>query len=162
MPSIVACRVYRAFRKSGEARGAALLAAALLGLSAGGCSMSFPMASLVPDDGPATTASIAAKPVSPLSPKLGAEDWRRAKGALAVALDPHGSGAKVSWDNPDTGLRGAFTPLGQAFVKNDEICRSFVASLVGRDLDASLQGTACRLSGGEWAVQDMKARKQPG
>lgn len=158
---MVACRVYSAFRRSGEAWPAAWLGAALLALPAAGCSMSFPMASLLPEDEPATTASVAAKPVSPLSPKLGVEDWRRARAALAVALDPQGSGAKVSWDNPDTGFKGSFTPVGQAFVKSDEVCRAFRAALAGLDTAALLQGTACRVSGGEWAVKDVKPAKRP-
>lgn len=123
--------------------------------------MSFPMASLLPEDEPATTASVSAKPASPLSPKLGAEDWRRARAALAVALDPQGSGAKVSWDNPDSGFKGSFTPAGQAFVKDDEICRAFGASLTGPGTAAALQGTACRVSGGEWAVKDVKPAQRP-
>ena len=47
---------------------------------------------------------------SPLSPELGEEDWRRAKAALAVALDPQGAGARVSWDNPDTDAEGRLHP----------------------------------------------------
>jgi surface antigen len=126
--------------------------------------MSFPIASLVPDEEPAATGSVAVKgkPVSPLSPELGAEDWRRAKAALAVALDPQGSGSPVSWDNPDSGFEGSFTPLGRPFVKNDEICRAFRASLSGRRTSASLQGTACRPSGGEWAVKGVKPSKKAG
>jgi surface antigen len=46
----------------------------------------------------------------PLSPHLNEEDWRRAKAALAVALDPQGPGTQVSWDNPDTAMKGSFTP----------------------------------------------------
>jgi surface antigen len=73
--------------------------------------MSFPMNSLVPDD-PAATASVAAKAASPMAREMGTEDWRRAKGALAVALDPQGSGAPVTWDNPDSALKGQFKPSG--------------------------------------------------
>jgi surface antigen len=36
---------------------------------------------------------------------------------MAVALDPQGSGSPVTWDNPDTGFKGTFTPVGQPFVK---------------------------------------------
>ena len=126
--------------------------------------MSFPMASLVPEDEPkvtgSTTGAVVAKPASPLSPRLGEEDWRRAKGALAVALDPQGNGASVSWDNPDSGFKGAFTPVGQPFVKNDEICRAFLSSLTSDKGGSSLQGTACRLSGGEWAIKDLKPWKK--
>ena len=123
--------------------------------------MSFPMASLLPEDEPRTTGAVVAKPASPLSPELGEEDWRRARSALAVALDPQGNGASVSWDNPDSGFKGAFTPVGQPFVKSDEICRAFLASLSGERASSSLQGTACRLSGGEWTIKDLKPWKKP-
>ena len=83
----------------------------------------------MPEDEPKATGTLAAKASSALSPELGEEDWRRAKGALAVALDPQGNGALVSWDNPDSGFKGAFTPVGHPFVKGDEICRAFVAAL---------------------------------
>ncbi|HZY23249.1 MAG TPA: hypothetical protein VFE80_12705, partial [Beijerinckiaceae bacterium] len=86
--ALVRC-VYRTFRRFGEAR--RLLAGALAGVCLGGCSMSFPMESLVPEDEPKATGTLAAKASSALSPELGEEDWRRAKGALAVALDPQGN-----------------------------------------------------------------------
>lgn len=121
--------------------------------------MSFPMGSLVSEDKP--THATSPKAVSPLSPDLGQEDWRRAKGALAVALDPHGNGSAVAWDNPDTTLKGSFTPVGQPFVTNDEICRAFLATIAGQLSASSLQGTACRPSGGEWAIKDVKPWKKP-
>jgi surface antigen len=134
--------------------------AALAGLALGGCGMSFPIASLVPDDGPETTSGVRVKAVSPLSPELGAEDWRRAKGALALALDPQGSGAAVSWDNPDSKLKGTFTPLGGPFVRNDEICRAFQATITGRPSNISVNGTGCRPSGGDWSIKDLKPSKK--
>jgi len=117
------------------------------------------MSSLVSEE-PQTTQSVAVKTISPLSPELGAEDWRRAKAAMAVALDPQGSGSLVSWDNPDTTIRGSFTPVGQPFVKSDEICRAFLATVSGQSSTSSLQGTACRPSGGEWAIKDVKPFKK--
>ena len=155
MTTIGARPRYKAVPFRGEA--ARLLAAALLALSAGACSMSFPITSLV--DEPTTTSSVKPRAISPLSPDLGEEDWRRAKAALAVALDPHGSGAQVSWDNPDTKLKGTFKPTGQLFVKDDQICRVFHATIVGQGASSSLQGTGCRPSGGEWAVKDVKPAK---
>lgn len=120
--------------------------------------MTFPMTSLVEE--PTTTQSIEPRVISPLSPDLGEEDWRRAKAALAVALDPQGSGSQVSWDNPDTTLKGTFTPVGQPFVKSDEICRAFLATIAGQASQSSLQGTACRPSGSEWAIKDVKPFKK--
>ncbi len=118
------------------------------------------MESLVPEDEPKATGTLVAKASSALSPELGAEDWRRAKGALAVALDPQGNGASVSWDNPDSGFKGAFTPVGHPFVKGDEICRAFVAALGRAGRNAALEGTACRLSGAEWAIKAVKPAKR--
>jgi surface antigen len=151
-------RIYRSIARSGEV--ARVLAVGFATLSAGACSMSFPMSSLVKEE-PEVTQSIAPKVASPLSPELGEEDWRRAKAAMAVALDPQGSGSQVSWDNPDTTARGSFTPVGQPFVKSDEICRAFLAIVMGQGSSSSLQGTACRLSGGEWAIKDVRPFKKP-
>ncbi|HEV2565583.1 MAG TPA: RT0821/Lpp0805 family surface protein [Microvirga sp.] len=134
-----------------------LLAAGLIALSTSACSFSLGLSAL-DDEEPKATGAIAAKAVTSLSADLDDEDWRRAKAALAVALDPQGAGTQVSWDNPATKMRGTFTPMGAPFVKNDEICRAFSASLSGPS-PASLQGTACRPSGGEWAIKDVKPLK---
>ena len=134
-----------------------LLAVGLIALSTGACSFSFGLSAL-DDEGPKSTGALAAKAVTPLSADLDQEDWRRAKAALAVALDPQGPGTLVSWDNPATSMKGHFTPTGAPFVKNDEICRTFSAHLSGPS-SASLNGTACRPSGGEWAIKDVKPIK---
>jgi hypothetical protein len=150
---IGARRWYRTVPASREAP--RLLATTAVALLTAACSMSFPMASLF--DEPAATQSIVPKAAMPLSPELGEEDWRRAKAALAVALDPQGSGTQVSWDNPESALKGSFTPVGQLFVKTDEICRAFLATVESKSSASSLQGSACRPSGGEWAIKDVKA-----
>jgi surface antigen len=134
-----------------------ILAVSLVALSASACSYSLGMMGM--DEEPKTTGSIGTSDLhtapAPLSPDLNEEDWRRAKAALGVALDPQGPGTQVSWDNPDTSMRGSFTPTGAPFVKNDEICRTFNAKLSG-PTDSSLQGTACRLSGEEWTIKEVK------
>ncbi|QFU15883.1 RT0821/Lpp0805 family surface protein [Microvirga thermotolerans] len=134
-----------------------IAAAALIALSTGACSFTYGIVGYQEEE-PAATGSISPKAVSPLSPDLNEEDWRRAKAALAVALDPQGAGTQVSWDNPDTARKGSFSPSGPPFVKNDEICRSFVAHLSGPTA-ATLDGTACRPSGGEWAIRELKPAK---
>ncbi len=136
-----------------------ILAAGLVALSTSACSFSLGMMG-VSDEEPKTTGAIAPaaavpQAVTPLSTDLDEEDWRRARAALAVALDPQGPGTQVSWDNPETSMKGSFTPTGAPFVKNDEICRTFNAELSG-PAAASLHGTACRLSGEEWAIKDVK------
>lgn len=149
----------RRYRSDGILREAGkLLAAGIIALSTSACSFSLGMAGMDVEE-PKTTGALApAEPhaaPSPLSPELNDEDWRRAKAALAVALDPQGPGTQVSWDNPDTSMRGSFTPAGAPFVKNDEICRAFDAHLSG-PANASLHGTACRLSGADWTVKEVR------
>jgi len=132
-----------------------LAGALLLALASAGCSMSFPilgLSSKAEDECAMTTSSV-------LAPDVGPEDWRRAEGAMALALDPQGNGAPVSWDNAQSGMKGTFTPVGGPFLKEDEICRAFLASMALQSGPVRLQGTACRPSGGEWAVKDAKTWK---
>lgn len=137
-------------------------------LVASGCSVSFPIAGLSSkaEDEIATTSSIlpargGAKPgaLASLSADLGPEDMRRADGAMALALDPQGNGAAVNWDNPQSGIKGAFTPVGGPFLRSDEICRAFIANVQTQSRAVRLHGTACRPSGGEWAVREVEPWK---
>jgi surface antigen len=134
-----------------------IFAAGLIALSASACSFSFGVVNLE-EEGPEATGAIAPKAAVVLSPDLNEEDWRRAKAALGLALDPQGPGTQVSWDNPATTMKGTFTPAGTPFVKSDEICRTFSAQISGPSA-ASLQGTACRPSGGEWTIKEIKPAK---
>ena len=134
-----------------------VLALASLALALAGCSFSSSVVGLT-DDEPEVTGSIAMKAPVTLSPTMNEEDWRRAKAALGLALDPQGPGTLVSWDNPETSMKGQFTPTGAPYVRNDEICRDFSAHLSG-PASASLQGSACRPSGGDWALKDVKPVK---
>ncbi len=134
-----------------------VLAAGLIALSTSACSFSLGLSAL-DDNEPKTTGSIASKSDVTLSSELDQEDWRRARAALAVALDPQGPGTQVSWDNPATSRKGTFTPLGAPYVKDDQICRSFSAHLGGPS-SSMVQGTACRPSGGEWALKEVKPVK---
>ncbi len=146
----------------------AAVAATCLAMTAGGCSVSFPILGLSSkaEDDVATTSSVLPArgtgkpgPLASLSSELGPEDLRRADGAMAVALDPQGNGAAVSWDNPQSGVKGSFIPVGGPFLRSDEICRAFIASVQTQTKPAKLQGTACRPSGGEWIVKDMEPWK---
>ncbi|HTV32853.1 MAG TPA: RT0821/Lpp0805 family surface protein [Methylocella sp.] len=118
--------------------------------------MSFPIAPLVTTHDDATGAI----PKPTIANLLDAEDWRRAKAALSTALDPQGNGSVVGWDNPDSGNRGSFTPVGMAYPQNAEICRVFLAE-VNRKGDAkTLQGTACADKDGEWVIAEAKPWKK--
>ncbi len=114
-----------------------------------------------------TTASLApaaqmpgkSRAISPLSPELGPEDWRRASGAMALALDPQGNGSSVSWDNKESGMKGLFSPVGSPFLRADEVCRVFLSTLELQTGASKLQGMACRPSGGDWSIKDIRPFK---
>jgi surface antigen len=134
-----------------------VLAVGVIALSTGACSLVVGVVGLEEEE-PQTTGSLPSNAGRVLSPDLNDEDWRRAKAALGVALDPQGPGTQVSWDNPASSMKGSFTPTGAPFVKDDQICRTFASALSG-PATASLQGTACRPSGGEWVIKDVKPTK---
>ena len=69
-------------------------------------------------------------------------------------------------------LVGYAVTTGQVLIKSDgspwrplvhveDICRAFLATLVAKGNTTSLQGTACRPSGGEWAIKDVKPWRKP-
>lgn len=99
--------------------------------------------------------------VSPLSHNLEAEDWRRARAALATALDPQGNGATVAWDNPQTGRKGTFIPVAAPFPDDGQVCRAFIAKIDGGESKEIIQGSACRVGGtDDWTVRDIKPFRQ--
>lgn len=132
-----------------------------LGLATGGCSWSLPMFSFEKADKAepaqviATSSLGPAKANSPLSADLGIEDWRRAAGAMALALDPQGNGAEVSWSNPESGMKGTFHPVSGPVLRGDDVCRAFLTTLVLQTSTRKLQGMACRPSGGQWSIKDL-------
>lgn len=151
---------YRVGQGWRESRGATsrIVAVALLASGLAGCSFAVPGLS---DERAETTGSIGRVDASPLSPDLGQEDWRRAKGALSIALDPQGNGSAVKWENPDSEIGGTFTPVAQPFVKQNEICRAFIATIAFPGRSSSLQGTACKLSADEWQIRDVRPWRKP-
>ena len=108
---------------------------------------------------PVVTGSISKRPAS-FGPDLGEEDWRRARAALGVALDPQGNGRPVKWDNPESGLRGSINPTGLPYVSNDLICRDFLASVIAPERSRFVRGTGCKPSGGSWELRHLRASKQ--
>jgi surface antigen len=97
------------------------------------------------------------KPAVDLPLRLDAEDRRRAFAALATALDPQGEGAEVTWENPQTGARGGFTPVGLAYPIDGKVCRAFLAEVGGNEQLQRLQGTACRERTNDWSLSQIGA-----
>jgi len=109
-----------------------------------------------------TIAKKAAAPTtSPLSHNLDVEDWRRARAALATALDPQGNGATVAWDNPQSGRKGAFVPVAAPYPVDGQVCRAFIAKIDDAESKEVVQGSACRIGGtDDWTVQDVRPFRQ--
>ena len=129
----------------------------LAGALAPGCSMTVPLAGLEPDT--ASTGSIN-RTVALLSPELDQEDVRRAKAALAIALDPQGNGARVAWQNPQTSAHGAFTASGSPFVEHDRVCRAFTGEEAPTSGSSNkLAGSACRDGDGTWQIRSNAGTK---
>ncbi|GJE03473.1 RT0821/Lpp0805 family surface protein [Methylobacterium isbiliense] len=143
--------------------GPALLAGALGLVALGGCTQPLITfaASPAPPPEPATTGSIETGAPRSFGTDLSVEDWRRAKAALGVALDPQGNGQPVKWDNPDSQMRGMVNPTGLPYVANDEICRNFLATVIAPSGSRFVRGTGCRPSGGSWELKSLKATRAP-
>lgn len=136
-----------------------IVAVGIAAALSGGCSTGIPLPSLISKSASEdVTGSI--RGVSPLSNSLDQEDWRRAKGALGLALDPQGNGSAVTWENPQSKARGSFTPVGDAKAVDDKICRAFLADLGGSLKSEQLQGDACRDRAGEWTVGKVQPFKR--
>lgn len=151
-----ACESYAPPRARTSLRSAASVCLLAASLGLGGCATSIPLPAFIsPED---VTGSIRA-PVSPLSSALDSEDWRRAKSALAVALDPQGNGAPVSWDNPASGAKGSFKPLAPPYAQEALICRAFEADMGGKLPARQVTGLGCRDKSGEWAISQIRPAK---
>ncbi|PZR87070.1 MAG: hypothetical protein DLM68_08975 [Hyphomicrobiales bacterium] len=123
-----------------------------------GCSMALPISPLMsPGSKEDATGAV---PKSALAGLLDAEDWRRAKAALSTALDPQGNGSLVGWDNPDSGNKGSFIPVGKAYPLEAGICRVFLAEVDRKGDEQALQGTACSDKQGEWTIAEAKPWKK--
>jgi surface antigen len=158
-------------RASSARAAAASLCCILAAISLSACSLTLPFQ----DRGAAVqadtevTGSISPRPsapatieASPFSPTLDEEDHRRQRAALATALDPQGNGGIVKWDNSESGAKGTFAPIGNAFLMQHDICRVFVASVIEKAREDWFQGTACRVMPGDWRMRDVKPWKRPG
>lgn len=123
-----------------------------------GCSMALPMSPLMSPGSKEDAAG--AVPSSPLANLLDAEDWRRAKAALSTALDPQGNGSLVGWDNPNSGNKGSFTPVGKPYPLAAGICRVFLAEVDRKGDEHAMQGTACADKRGEWTIAETQPWKK--
>lgn len=146
------------YRSREAAREALRVVAVASSLQLGACSFDIPSL-IAPATDEMTTGSIGPAREIRLIPAMGDEDWRRARGSLAIALDLHGNGRAVRWDNAETGRHGVVVPAGPPGVDEHEVCRDFDASVtVVEGAPVHLTGRACKVSD-EWLIRSVTPRK---
>jgi surface antigen len=119
--------------------------------SVSACSVTTPIASLMPDDQIETGSLPSSQTI--FVDRLTSEDWRRARSALGLALDPQSTGTAVKWDNPESKTNGSFVAAGGFVVRNDFVCRPFQASLSVRGTQSNPSGFACRQGPSDWVIE---------
>ena len=80
---------------------------------------------------------------------LDERDRERALAAEYQALEYGNSGAKVGWNNPDTGHYGEVVP-GPAYESAGSQCRSYTHTIYVDGRPQTASGTACRRPDGTW------------
>ena len=138
--------------------------ALVLGLTAGGCSLSYQLDSFLAknDDSAADrTGSIGAqaqaKAVSEMPPDA---DLVYARAAAADVVGRSSGDTSLPWANPQSGARGTVTAIAMAYSQDGFTCRDFLASYVNGRSESWLQGEACRAGKGKWDVRSLKPWKR--
>ena len=127
----------------------------LIGLGAGGCSMSrTDTSAYAKADDNDLTGSIA-RPAKDTPPTE--TDLAFARNAASDVLTKGDKDASQPWSNPETGARGSVTPVAQAYADEDgRTCRDFLASYVNGATESWLQGAACKTGQGRWEIHTVK------
>jgi surface antigen len=136
----------------------AVMTLILIGVGAGGCSLSRTDSGFARMDDSDATGSIGAARTGGSAPTEG--DLAFARSAAADVLTRGDKDSSQPWENPETGARGSVTPLAQAYSSEGHTCRDFLASYVNGDSESWLQGAACQSDRGRWEIHTLKPWKQ--
>jgi surface antigen len=124
----------------------------LIGIGAGGCSLSRTDSAFAKmEDNEATGSIGAAKGPLPTD-----GDLAFARNAASDVLTKGDKDSSQPWENPETGARGSVTPLAQAYSSDGRTCRDFLASYVNGATESWLQGAACQSGQGRWEIHTLK------
>ena len=136
----------------------AVMTLILIGVGAGGCSLSRTDSSFARMGDSDVTGSIGATRYQGPAPTEG--DLALARNAASDVLTKGDKDSSQPWENPETGARGSVTPLAQAYSSEGHTCRDFLASYVNGDSESWLQGAACQSDRGRWEIHTLKPWKQ--
>ena len=130
----------------------------LIGLGAGGCSMSRSDAAFAKLEEKDVTGSITPPAALPVPTE---SDLAFARTAASDVLTKGDKDSSQPWENPETGARGSVTPLSQAYAADDgRTCRDFLASYVKDRTESWLQGAACKGGHGRWEIHTLRPWKR--
>ncbi len=156
-PSWLIARGFVLRPQGGAARMLSLL---YMAASLAGFAVSMPIGTFSNANDNASDDATGAIPSSALERLLDAEDWRRARAALSTALDPQGNGSLVGWENPQSGAKGSFAPVGKAYPQDAKICRAFKTEVARKAGAETMQGVACADKGGDWTIAEISGPKK--
>jgi surface antigen len=125
----------------------------LIGLGAGGCSLSRTDGAFAKMDGREFTGSIAGVQAGAAPTE---SDLAFARNAASDVLTKGDKDSSQPWENPQTGARGSVTPLAEAYSSDGRTCRDFLASYVNGRSESWLQGAACQAGNGQWEIHTLK------
>ena len=130
----------------------------LIGLGAGGCSLSRSDAAFAKLEEKDVTGSITPPAALPVPTE---SDLAFARTAASDVLTKGDKDSSQPWENPETGARGSVTPLSQAYAADDgRTCRDFLASYVKDRTESWLQGAACKGGHGRWEIHTLRPWKR--
>ncbi|CCE09558.1 conserved hypothetical protein [Bradyrhizobium sp. STM 3843] len=88
-------------------------------------------------------------------------DLAFARNAASDVLTKGDKDSSQPWHNPQTGARGSVTPIAKIYTGDaGKTCRDFLASYVNGKTERWLQGSACRIERGRWAIHSLKPWQQ--
>ncbi|HTK14175.1 MAG TPA: RT0821/Lpp0805 family surface protein [Xanthobacteraceae bacterium] len=130
----------------------------LIGLSVGGCSMTYQLNSMFDDKTDASVETTGSIPVAAVDKHLSPSDvdLAFARAAAAEVLTRGTSENSQAWENPATGARGTVTPIASAYTQDGQTCQDFLASYVKDGSAAWMRGEGCRVQQGRWEIRNLK------
>jgi surface antigen len=84
--------------------------------------------------------------------RLDAADRREAQAAAHQALETTPTGTTVSWQNPDSGNSGTYTPTHTYQTESGQYCREYEQVIYIQGEQHQAYGTACRQEDGTWKI----------
>ena len=84
--------------------------------------------------------------------RLDAADRRYAQQAAYGAFERSPTGTSTTWENPDTGHAGSFTPVHTYQTTDGINCREFQQTIIVGGKREQAYGTACRQPDGQWKI----------